>query len=100
MISRHMHPSPAELLPRRPRPPQVKVELPPREATLSEADRQRILARLRVISKMFDDAVRIPGTKITLGWDAVLGLVPVVGDAATTIVSSYFLWEAYRLGAS
>lgn len=58
------------------------------------------MARLRIIARMFDDAVRVPGTKITFGWDAVLGLIPVVGDAATTVVSSYFLWEAYRLGAS
>lgn len=48
---------------------------------------------------MFDDAVRIPYTPVRLGWDAVLGLIPVVGDAATTAVSTYFIWEANRLGA-
>lgn len=58
----------------------------------------RVLGRLEWISRMFDDAVRIPYTPVRLGWDAVLGLIPVVGDAATTAVSSYFIWEANRLG--
>lgn len=61
--------------------------------------RKQTLKRLETISKLFDDAVTVPGTKITLGWDAVLGLIPVVGDGVTTAVSSYFLWEANRLGA-
>lgn len=62
-------------------------------------DQQRLLARLELISRLFDDAVRLPGTSIRLGWDALLGLIPVAGDAATTVVSAYFVWEAHRLGA-
>lgn len=60
--------------------------------------REQTMRRLQYISHLFDDAVRVPGTKVTLGWDAVLGLVPVLGDSVTTVVSSYFLWEANRLG--
>lgn len=62
-------------------------------------DQHGVLTRLEWISRMFDDAFRLPGTSIRLGWDAVLGLIPVVGDAATTAVSAYFVWEAHRLGA-
>lgn len=62
-------------------------------------DQHQVLTRLEWISRMFDDAFRLPGTSIRLGWDAVLGLIPVVGDAATTAVSAYFVWEAHRLGA-
>lgn len=62
-------------------------------------DQQGVLTRLEWISRMFDDAFRLPGTSIRLGWDALLGLIPVVGDAATTAVSAYFVWEAHRLGA-
>lgn len=97
MATRQLHPSTHRLAPRH---GELLGRVEPRSDTLSEADRQAIIARLRIISRMFDDAVRVPGTKITFGWDAVLGLIPVVGDAATTMVSSYFLWEAYRLGAS
>lgn len=60
---------------------------------------ERLLRRLEGISRLFDDAVRLPGTSVRLGWDAILGLVPIVGDATTTLVSGYFLWEAKRLGA-
>jgi len=62
-------------------------------------DTEKVLERLRTISRLFDKAVEIPGTKITLGWDAVLGLIPIVGDFSTTLVSGYFIWEAHRLGA-
>lgn len=47
-----------------------------------------------------DSAVAIPGTNVRLGLDALVGLVPVVGDLVTTAISSYILYEARRLGAS
>ena len=34
-----------------------------------------------------------------MGIDAVLGLVPVVGDAISAAIGSYIIWEARRLGA-
>jgi Domain of unknown function (DUF4112) len=63
-------------------------------------DRDQIIRRLERLSWLLDDAARIPGTRITLGWDSVLGIVPGIGDAITTAVSAYFLWEANRLGLS
>ncbi|WP_207395990.1 DUF4112 domain-containing protein [Bremerella alba] len=68
--------------------------------SLTKDDREKLISRLQKIAHLFDDAVTVPGTSIKLGWDAVLGLIPIVGDASTTAVSAYFLWEAYRLGAS
>jgi len=46
-----------------------------------------------------DSAIRIPGTKIVMGLDALLGLVPVIGDAISGLISSYIIFEARRLGA-
>jgi hypothetical protein len=66
----------------------------------SRVDRDQIIRRLQRLSWLLDDAVRIPGTRITLGWDSVLGIVPGIGDAITTAFSAYFLWEANRLGLS
>lgn len=43
-----------------------------------------------------DDLIRIPGTNITIGADALLGLVPGVGDAATTAMASLILVDAVR----
>lgn len=45
-----------------------------------------------------DRAVRIPGTRIRLGLDAVLGLVPGFGDVAGAIIAAYPLWVGARLG--
>lgn len=58
------------------------------------------LRRLDGLALLMDSAVTIPGTKVTMGLDALLGLVPVVGDIVTTAISSYILFEARRLGAS
>lgn len=66
---------------------------------VSEADLESTLERLEWLSRILDEAITIPGTSIRIGWDAVLGLIPVVGDGTTTIISTYYLWEANRLGA-
>lgn len=100
MSMRYLSPNAARLAPRRPRSPEAARNIDKRLRAMSKEDRQKLIARLRKIAFLFDDAVQIPGTKITLGWDAVLGLIPIVGDTATTAVSAYFLWEAHRLGAS
>ncbi len=42
----------------------------------------------------------IPGTGIRLGFDAILGLVPVAGDLIAQAISTYILWEAHQLGVS
>ena len=35
-----------------------------------------------------------------MGLDAIIGLVPVVGDLVSQAVSSYIIWEARKLGVS
>ncbi|WP_425398221.1 DUF4112 domain-containing protein [Aeoliella sp.] len=76
-----------------------KKSLPATSNVVQPIDQNRLLTRLERISRLFDDAVQLPVIPVRLGWDAVLGLIPVVGDAATTAVSAYFVWEAHRLGA-
>ena len=57
------------------------------------------LQRLRVLSHLFDDSMRVPGTDFRFGLDAVIGLVPGIGDATGAAMSAYLLVEAGRLGA-
>ncbi len=71
-------------------------EAPPAEPI----DREQVMKRLELIARLLDDALVLPGTRITLGWDAIIGLMPVAGDALTTLLSSYLVWEARRLGVS
>ena len=56
------------------------------------------LRRVERLAKVLDEAVRIPGTQIKLGLDAVIGLIPVVGDAAGLMLGSWLIYEAHRLG--
>ena len=68
-------------------------------ARLPAGEFDESFARIEALAKILDSAVRIPGTKIVMGIDAVLGLVPVIGDAISGAISSYIIWEARRLGA-
>ena len=57
------------------------------------------LARLRMIARLMDSAIVLPGTRFRFGLDSLFGLAPVVGDAAGALVALYIVWEARRLGA-
>jgi Domain of unknown function (DUF4112) len=56
--------------------------------------------RLDRLATLLDSALVIPGTNIRFGLDALIGLVPVVGDMITTVISSWLIYEAHRLGIS
>lgn len=55
-------------------------------------------ARVRALARVLDSAVRIPGTSITLGLDALVGLAPGVGDLAGAAMSGYIVIAAARMG--
>jgi Domain of unknown function (DUF4112) len=52
------------------------------------------------LAHLLDARYRVPGTTWRFGLDSVIGLVPGVGDAASTALSAWILWRGYRLGAS
>lgn len=58
------------------------------------------LARLDRFSRMADNAIAIPFTRYRIGFEPLIGLVPVLGDFAGLIMSGYVLLEAHRAGAS
>ena len=43
-----------------------------------------------------DDAVTIPGTRVGIGLDSVIGLVPGVGDLAGSAISGVVVYDAVR----
>jgi hypothetical protein len=57
------------------------------------------LARARTLARLLDTAITIPGTGIRFGADAVLGLVPGLGDVAGALLAGYLVVLAERLGA-
>jgi hypothetical protein len=64
----------------------------------ADMSREASLARLEKLAHLLDSAFLIPGTNRRVGIDAVLGLVPIVGDFAGMLMSSYIVYEARRLG--
>lgn len=59
----------------------------------------RELERLRTLARLLDNAVRIPGTNYRFGLDALVGLVPGIGDFIGALVSTFIIFHAARLGA-
>jgi len=57
------------------------------------ADRAR---RLRALAQFLDTAISIPGTSWKFGFDAIVGLIPVVGDLIGGVLSGYIILEAAR----
>jgi hypothetical protein len=57
------------------------------------------LARLETLAHLMDTAFVIPGINRRVGFDALIGLVPVIGDVAGMVISSFIVYEAKRLGA-
>lgn len=57
------------------------------------------LARYAALADLFDRAFRVPGTRWRFGLDALLGLVPGLGDAAGALMGAYGVLVARRLGA-
>ena len=67
---------------------------------LSHDEIEESLARLEALAKIMDSAFVFPGTSVRMGFDAILGIVPVIGDLISQAISSYLIWEAKRLGVS
>ena len=67
---------------------------------IDEAEVEAAYKRIAALARVMDSIVAIPGTNVRIGVDAVLGLVPVVGDVISQAISSYIIWEARRLGVS
>lgn len=54
------------------------------------------LARLRRLATWLDDGICIPGTRMRIGLDPIIGLLPGVGDAAGAIMAGAIVVEALR----
>ena len=60
--------------------------------------RPEVRERLRRLAWLLDSSIPIPGTRFTIGLEALIGLFPVVGDLVGVFLSSYILREAAALG--
>ena len=61
-------------------------------------DPHSVRRRVEALEKLLENSFTIPGTKRGFGLDALLGLVPVVGDAVAAVLGLYMVWEGRNLG--
>jgi hypothetical protein len=64
----------------------------------TERDRSRELAEVEAIAWLLDNSIPVPGTGRRFGVDAIIGLVPVVGDVVSAGMGLFVVWRASRMG--
>jgi hypothetical protein len=62
------------------------------------SDPLRSRARIAAVANLLDSAFVIPGTNVRVGLDPLIGLLPIAGDAVTTVLSCYIVYEGHRAG--
>ena len=62
------------------------------------SDPESIRQRVEALEMLLERSFRIPGVNFPVGLDAIIGLVPVLGDIVTTGLGAYIVWEAKNLG--
>lgn len=76
------------------RPQHLNLQLP------TGTDPASIRARVEAVELLLERSFRIPGVNMPIGLDAIIGLIPVIGDIVTTALGAYIVWEARNLGLS
>ena len=54
--------------------------------------------RVEMLEMILERSFVVPGINRPVGLDAIVGLVPVVGDVITAAMGAYLIWEARNLG--
>jgi hypothetical protein len=61
-------------------------------------DALSVRRRIEALEQLLEGAIVVPGLGTRVGLDALLGLVPVAGDAIAAGLGLYLVWEARNLG--
>lgn len=78
---------------RRPDAPRVMTMTLP-----TGTDAASVRARVTAMEHLLERSFVIPGVNVPVGLDALIGLIPVLGDIVTTAMGAYIVWEARNLG--
>ncbi len=62
------------------------------------SDPASVRARVVMMERLLERSFTIPGVNMPVGLDAVVGLVPVLGEIVTAAMGAYIVWEAKNLG--
>lgn len=61
-------------------------------------DPRAVRRRIEAMEWLLERAFVVPGIKRRVGMDAIVGLVPVVGDLIAAAMGAWIVWEARNLG--
>jgi len=61
-------------------------------------DAASVRQRIEALEKALEHGFRVPGIGYEFGLDAVVGLIPVVGDFIGAALGAYLVWEARNVG--
>lgn len=65
----------------------------------NQPQRRRALAEVRTLAWLLENSIPVPGTGgRRFGIDALIGLVPVVGDLVSGGIGFFIVWRGSRLG--
>lgn len=62
------------------------------------SDAASVRARVSAMEQLLERSFLIPGVNVPVGLDALIGLVPVLGEVVTAAMGAYIVWEARNLG--
>jgi hypothetical protein len=63
-------------------------------------DPASVRRRIEAMEALLERAFVLPGTRQGIGLDAVVGLIPVLGDIIAAAMGAWLIWEARNLGMS
>jgi hypothetical protein len=62
------------------------------------SDPAAVRRRIEAMEHLLERSFTIPGINRPVGFDAIAGLVPVLGDVVAAALGAYIVWEANNLG--
>lgn len=74
------------------RPQPLRIALP------TGTDAASVRTRIELMERLLERSFVIPGVNMPVGLDALVGLVPVLGDVISAALGGYIVWEARNLG--
>jgi hypothetical protein len=69
----------------------------PSATPLNDQQREALVAAAELLGRVLDTSVKIPGTRLYLGLDPLIGLIPGLGDALANLLGTVILVLAARL---
>lgn len=61
-------------------------------------DPHAILQRIELMERVLERSFVVPGVNYKVGFDAIAGVIPVIGDFIAAAMGGYIIWEANNLG--